>query len=84
MSGVRVSDAASAQLAARRQLEAQYGANRIERVVFTRAWYVTGGFCSTILCMKVSMSMMSGLSLKRGRHRSSMRWLRSALLTQRS
>jgi len=43
MSGVRVSDAASAQLAARRDLEVQYGANRIERVVFTRAWYATGG-----------------------------------------
>jgi hypothetical protein len=38
----RVGDATSAQAAARRHLEAHYGANRILNVRFSRTWYATG------------------------------------------
>jgi hypothetical protein len=39
---VRIEDATSAQSAARRHLEAHYGADKIVNVRFTRSWYATG------------------------------------------
>jgi len=39
---VRIRDATSAQSAARRHLEAHYGADKIKDVKFTRTWYATG------------------------------------------
>jgi len=38
----RIRDAFSAQSAVRRHLEAQYGADKIKNVKFTRVWYSTG------------------------------------------
>ena len=42
MSEFKVEDATSAQSAARRHLEAHYGADKVRSVKFTRAWYATG------------------------------------------
>ena len=42
MSEFKVEDATSAQAAARRHLEAYYGADRVRNVRFTRTWYVAG------------------------------------------
>lgn len=42
MSGIRIEDAGSAQASARRYLVAQFGANKIKDVSFTKAWYSTG------------------------------------------
>jgi hypothetical protein len=39
---VRIEDATSAQAAARRHLEAHYGADKILDIRFTRTWYATG------------------------------------------
>jgi hypothetical protein len=40
--GIRIEDAVSAQAAARRHLEALYGADRVLNVKFSRTWYATG------------------------------------------
>jgi hypothetical protein len=39
---IRIEDATSAQAAARRHLEALYGADRVLNVKFSRTWYATG------------------------------------------
>jgi len=39
---VRIRDATSAQSAARRHLEAQYGADKVVNIKVTRCWYSTG------------------------------------------
>ena len=42
MSGIRVEDAGGAQTSAKRFFAAQFGANKVKEVSFSRAWYATG------------------------------------------
>lgn len=42
MSDTRVDDAGKAQAAAKRFLAAQFGANRIQSVTFSKSWYTQG------------------------------------------
>jgi len=39
VSGIRVEDAGGAQISAKRFLAAQFGANKVKEVSFSRAWY---------------------------------------------
>jgi len=42
VSGIRVEDAGGAQASAKRFLAAQFGANKVKEVSFSKAWYATG------------------------------------------
>jgi len=64
---IRIKDATSAQGAARRHLEGQYGADKIKSINFTRCWY-HGGSTMDVWEVEGDITIKKGMISKEVRH----------------
>lgn len=67
MSGTRIDDAVSAQAAVRRHLEAQYGADKIHNISFSRSWF-NPGTTMEVWEVEGDITIKKGLFSKEHRH----------------